>query len=249
MKPLAQSGSQAAFTLIEIMLASIAAALILIAIYGLFSSAVKLRDKATARSHESLLRSRAMTVIRNDLENAYISGGVLASTLDGSSTGSGGGDGTYPGYLKLTTTTGRDTDDASFGDVEQVEYYVTNEKDDDSATGGTLVRSVTRDLLNGSQDGAHEDKLLKGVKSFQVSFYDGASWQGSWLVSGTTASTSGTTTTSGTNTETLPAAVRIDVQQNAANSATTVPPPIEILVPWTTAPFLSGTNFVIGATP
>ena len=48
-----------AFTLIEIMVAAIAAAIILAAIYGIFYRAIKMRDTATERNHEARLRARA----------------------------------------------------------------------------------------------------------------------------------------------------------------------------------------------
>ena len=90
------------------MVASIAAALVLIAIYGIFYRAVNMRDNATERTREARMRVRAVGVIRNDLRNALVSGGILASTLEGDTNGNDGGAASLPGYLKLTTTTGKD---------------------------------------------------------------------------------------------------------------------------------------------
>jgi len=249
-----------AFTLIEIMVASIAAAIILVAIYGIFYRALKMRDNATERSRDARLRARAVNVIRNDLRNAFVSGGILASTLAGDVNGNDGPDASFPGYLKLTTTTGKDTADEMYGDVQQVEYYITRDKNG-SATGkgGVLTRVVTRDLLTNVPEIVHEEQILSGVQSFQVYFYDGSQWQGSWQLSGTAATagsdavTTGTATTSGSSTgPTLPAAVRIDIQQVAQElpgrpQQPAAPPPLEILVPWATVPFLSGTNYTVGS--
>ncbi len=208
-----------------------------------------------------------MNVIRNDLRNALISGGILASTLQGdsSSTDSGGSvtDSAFPGYLKFTTTTGKDTSDEIYGDVQQVEYYIARDQTNSGMTdAGTLVRMVTRDLLDSQPAVTHEEQLLPGVQSFQVSFYDGTTWQTSWQISGT-GSTSGTssttsTTTSGSNSnaQAIPAAIRIDIQQaapagNVALSSKVQQPappaPVEILVPWEVSPFLSGSNYTIGS--
>lgn len=244
--------ADAAFTLLEIMVAAVGASIILAAVYGVFHQAVKMRDNAMERSRDNRLRSRAMNVIRNDLRNALFSGGILAATIDGDASGNDGPDSTFPGYLRLTTTTGKDTTDEMYGDVEQVEYYIT--KDDSGTSGGksgTLVRVVTRDLLNTNPQVIHEERILTGVQSFQVAFYDGAQWQTSWLNSGTNtlsgSSSSVTTTTSGTsNAQTLPAAIRVDIQQAPQSERQSAPPPLEILMPWNTAPFLSGTNYVIG---
>jgi prepilin-type N-terminal cleavage/methylation domain-containing protein len=237
------------FTLIEILLASAAAALILAAIYGVFQHAMRLRDSATQRIRDMRLRSRAATVIRNDLRNAYISGGLFASLLQGDSTSIDGPDAAFPGYLKLTTTTGKDTPDALYGDVQQVEYYIVRDTGTAASGGGDLVRAVTRDLLNTSQPVAEEQQILAGVQSLQVSFYDGSNWQTSWSfntadnsTTGSTASTSSTNSSGSTTApETLPAAIRVDIQQVPPATGASTPAPLEILVPWTTQPFTSPT--------
>jgi prepilin-type N-terminal cleavage/methylation domain-containing protein len=240
-----QSGK--GFTLIEVLLASVAAALILAAIYGVFQHAINLRDNDTRRVRDMRLRTRAATVIRNDLRNAYISGGLFASIVQGDSAGTDGAvNSDYPGYLKITTTTAKDTADALYGDVQEVEYYIVRSSGTAVGGGGDLVRAITRDLLDTDQPVAEEQHVLSGVQSFQVSFYDGANWQSSWefntadnSTSGSTAST--TSTNSSGNVETLPAAIRVDIQQAAPTAGASAPAPIEILVPWTMQPFTSPT--------
>ncbi|MGB8355273.1 MAG: type II secretion system protein GspJ [Chthoniobacteraceae bacterium] len=257
-----------AFTLIEIMVAAVASAIVLAAIYGIFYRAIKMRDSATERNHQARLRARAVNVIRNDLKNALISGGILASTLQGdsSSTDSTGSvsDAASPGYLKFTTTTGKDTADETYGDVQQVEYYIAKDQaNSGNSNAGTLVRVVTRDLLDSQPTVTHEEQLLPGVQSFQVSFYDGTTWQTSWQISGTgsasgTSSTTSTTTSgSNSNAQAIPAAIRVDIQQVApagnaalaskAQQPVAAPAPVEILVPWEVSPFISGTNYTIGS--
>ena len=252
------------------MVAAVASAIVLAAIYGIFYRAIKMRDSATERNHQARLRARAVNVIRNDLKNALISGGILASTLQGdsSSTDSTGSvsDAASPGYLKFTTTTGKDTADETYGDVQQVEYYIAKDQTNSgNSNAGTLVRVVTRDLLDSQPTVTHEEQLLPGVQSFQVSFYDGTTWQTSWQISGTGSSsgtsstTVATTTASGSNSnaQAIPAAIRVDIQQaapteNVAVSSkvqqpVTPPAPVEILVPWEVSPFLSGSNYIIGS--
>jgi len=232
------------FTLIEIMLASIVGALILASIYGVFQQAVKIRDSANERIRESRLRSRAATVIRNDLRNAFISGGLFASIVQGDTASTDGPNSDFPGYLKITTTTGRDTSDDLYGDVQQVEYYIVRDTGTGAGGGGDLVRAVTRDLLDTDAQ-AQEQQIMTGVQSLEVSFYDGANWQSSWefntadnsSTSGTTASTSGSTG----NVETLPEAIRVDIQQEPPTAGGIAPAPLEILVPWTMQPFTSPT--------
>ena len=259
----------AAFTLLEVVLASMAAAIILLAIYGIFQHALRLRDGGDRRIRATRLRARAETVIRNDLQNALVSGGILAATFSGDSSGTdtsnltGAGAGSFPGYFKFTTTTGRDTSAELYGDVQQVEYYIIPDPaappEPGNAAGGILVRAITRDLLDaldttGSAQAsyARQEQILAGVQSFQVSFYDGANWQTSWQFTGlsTTASganptptpSTGAASTSTLNGETgLPDAVRIDIQQAPATPRDSPPPPLEVLVPWTTQPFAAAT--------
>ena len=242
------------FTLVELVLASAIAALIMVAIYGVFQHAIKMRDSDTDRIRDSRTRIRAASIIRNDLRNALVSGGLFASIVQGDSAGTDAmTDSGFPGYLKFTTTTGKDTADDLYGDVQQVEYYVVKDKTSLSATTGNLVRAVTRDLLDTPTPQPEEQQILSGVQSFQVSFYDGANWQTSWAFNSADA-TSGSSSTP----ETLPQAIRVDIQQdtsaaNASGSPTparaslasaspaATPPGIEILVPWTTVPFTSPT--------
>jgi len=60
------------FTLIEILAASLAAALIFVAVYGLFGRAIKSRDNATERIQQARLRARTADLIRDDLQNGLI---------------------------------------------------------------------------------------------------------------------------------------------------------------------------------
>ena len=179
-------------------------------------------------------------MIRNDLRNAWISGtdAIFASVLAG---GRDNGGSRFPGYLRFTTTTGRDTPDDTHGDVQQVEYSIS----DDTTSGannepadsprhdtGTLVRDVTRNLLD-TQAEPDRQELLAGVQSIEVTFYDGQDWRDTWQLSGS-------------NDATVPSAVRLRIQQAAPSDRLPVPPPLEILVPWTVEPLTSATATATG---
>ena len=270
------------FTLIEILLAAVAASLVLAAVYGIFHQAVRIRDSATQRIRDSRGRLRAEKIIRGDLRGALVSGGLLANTLQGDSaspdngsantTGASHADASnIPGYLRFTTTTGRNDANAGlYGDVQQVEYYIARDPNAADQNGsGVLMRAVTRDLLDSSglsssanaTNAPSETAVLSGVRSFQVSFYDGANWQESWqfadlserISPAASASSSSTGTTSTTATQvvsgqtSLPDAIRIDIQQAPATPNGTLPPPLEILVPWTTQPFVAATPATSGS--
>ncbi len=200
-----------AFTLIEIMMALAGGAVILAAIYGIFTRAVRLRDDGMARTREVRVRAHAASVLRNDLRNALVSGGRLAASLTGSVTGRSGG---FPGYLKFTTTTTPDDGDVLAADVQQVEYYVVTDSAAEDGKSGLLMRAVDRDLLAAVRGAPAEEPLLAGVKSMEVSFYDGGSWQQAWEVT--------------EEDQTLPEAVKVRILTTAN------PMPLEVLVPWTT---------------
>lgn len=210
-----------AFTLLEMSLAMVAGAVVLAAIFGIFSKAVHLRDDATARMRGARLRAHAVNVLRNDLRNARISGGTdrtLAATLEGSQQTHGAG---FPGYLKFSTTTAPDDRDDPSADVQEVEYYIVNDPDAQNRKAGLLVRSANRDLLATTRGQAVEEPLLAGVSALDVEFFDGTEWKGSWSYDSTNAK--------------LPTAVRVTLQ--TTNSA-----PVELMVPWTTQTIVEATD-------
>ncbi len=204
----------------ELSLALAAGAVILLAIYGVFSRAVHLREAATERTREIRVRTHVANVIRNDLRGARISGGTLASSLVGSVQGQSGA---FPGYLRFTTTTARDIDngdDMANADIHEVEYYVTNDPASQDPRAGQLVRTVDGDLLAPVRTSPPEQPLLAGIESLEAMFFDGTTWQDSWDVS-----------QDPTN---LPQAVRVRLQPVGTVVNGKKPPVIEVLVPWIT---------------
>lgn len=213
-----------AFTLIEMLMALAACAIILAAIYGVFSRAVHLRDNATHRTREVRVRAHAASIIRNDLRNALVSGGTLAATLEGSQDGHGAG---FPGYLKFTATTAKDADDELGGDVQEIEYYIARDPDAEDQKAGVLVRTINRDLLATTKQTPPEERVLAGVEAMEVSFYSGSAWKTSWEVT--------------TDSKTLPEAVRVSIQP-VADADGIKPAPIEVLVPWMTQSAIEATT-------
>jgi type II secretion system protein J len=219
------------FTLLEILIATAASALVLAAIYTMFSGAVRMRDRATERSREARLRTRAVSVIRNDLRGGLISGGSLAATLTGSRSSA---ETQFPGYLRFTTTTGRDSEDEQFGDVQEVEYFVAAASDAADHKSGVLVRAVNRTLLAPVREVTREESLLGNVEALEVQFYDGSSWVDAWEVNETDS--------------TLPRAIRIRIRQSGPDEMGDAPAPIEILSLWDTERLGAGNSIVTSET-
>lgn len=209
------------FTLLEISLALAAGAIILIAIYGVFSRAIHLRNDATERTRLVRVQAHALNILRSDLRGARISGGSLASVLSTTAQSQTGG---FPGYLKFTTTTARDSakdDEIANADLQQVAYYLTTDPDAKDTRAGLLVRTVDGNLLAPVQTTTlPEEPLLGGIESMEVSFFDGTDWTDTWEAS--------------QDDPTLPQAVRVRLQPAAANLGDAKPPVMEVLVPWTT---------------
>ncbi len=213
-----------AFTLIELLMALTASAVILAAIYGVFSRAIHLKNNAVERTREVRVQARALAMLRNDLRNALVSGGSLAATLEGSQESQGEG---FPGYLKFTATTAKDVDDEFGGDVQEIEYYITRDPAAADQKTGVLVRTITRDILATTQQTLPEERVLASVESMEVSFYSSSAWKTSWEVTA--------------DSTTLPEAVRVSIQP-VANKDGRKPVPIEVLVPWTTQSAIEATT-------
>ena len=67
-----------AFTLIEMLLAVAICAIVLVAINGVFATAVRLRDKTSEAVEEALPANRAMDMMVRDLKGTVGPGGLLA---------------------------------------------------------------------------------------------------------------------------------------------------------------------------
>lgn len=231
----APSRRTGAFTLIEIAMALAGAAIVLAAVFGIFSKAVQLRNTATERTRESRVQARALNVLRQDLRNALFSGGVLAAQLAGSATAP---DSSFPGYLKFTATNARmagEAEETLAADIHEVSYYVGSDPDSADRTAGRLIRATRTNLLSTTDEEANEETLLPGVDGMEVAFYDGQDWKPSWELTD--------------EERTLPMAVRVRVQLAATAPGEAAPAPLEVLVPWTTQPAIDPPATAAAAAP
>ena len=128
--------------------------------------------------------------------------------------------------------------------MQQVEYYIVIDKSVTDQKAGMLVRAHTRDLLATVTEVATEEPLLAGVESMEVAFYDGTEWQDSWKLSSSATATTSTASTTGTaaSTTKLPQAVRVRIQPTRKAAGDIPPPPLEVLVPWSTAAGIDATT-------
>jgi type II secretion system protein J len=210
-----------AFTLIEMLLAVAICAIVLVAINGVFATAVRLRDKTSEAVEEALPINRAMDMMVRDLKGTVGPGGLLAGDFKcgaqamGASMGLSGEAGNAG--LDFFTSTGALSDKAPWGDIQEV-FYELKAPTDRNQAGMELVRCVNRNLLATTTSTPETRSLLGNVQTLQFECYDGTQWRDTW-----------DTSAGDTN---LPVAVRIRVQL-AAKQGETSPnqQPLEMLVP------------------
>jgi len=210
-----------AFTLIEMLLAVAICAIVLVAINGVFATAVRLRDKTSEAVEDALPVNRAMDLMVRDLKGTLGPGGYLAGDFRcgaqamGATMGLSGEAGSAG--LDFYTTTGALSDKAPWGDVQEV-FYELKAPTDRNQAGMELVRCVNRNLLATATQTPEIQSLVTNVQTLQFDCYDGTQWRNTW-----------DTSSGDTN---LPVAVRIRIQL-AAKQGETSPnqQPLEMLVP------------------
>jgi type II secretion system protein J len=199
------------FTLIEVLLALMISAVVLVIVSSVFASALKLQEHASASVDQSLPIERALSIMRKDIKNSIAPGGMLAGPLQSGPAQSGD----VNAGIQIYTTTGVMMPNAPWSEIQKVTYGL-QAPTDSSANGKDLVRTVTRNLLSTSTEDDDEQFLASGVESLSFSYFDGANWLDTW------------DDTTETN---LPNAIRVSLQMASANNDSSKPDPIQLLVP------------------
>ena len=205
-----------AFTLMELILAAGIMAIVLVAINGIFFSAMRLRESVTEAVEGSLPVQQACDTLRRDLACAMppTTNGVFSGDFKVGGVTSLGLN--QPVDIELYTTTGALRTDEPWGEVQRVTYEL-RLPIDRSASGKDLIRSVTRNLLATIPPQPDDQWMMGGVQSVEYSCYDGTQWRDSW-----------DTTAGDTN---LPTAVRVRIQLTGSNGGPGNGQPLEIIVP------------------
>jgi len=211
-----------AFTLIEIMIAVAAFAIVLAAINSIFYTALRLRNSTTASIEKALPMEHALGVIRRDLANLVLPGGTMSGTLSTSSTSNSIAGQASPSFY---TATGVIDENSPFAEVQRVSYLLVMSTN--NGIGKDLVRSVSRNLLPSLQSQTEQEPLMTGVQTLTFLYMDGSQWKDAW------DSTIANTTTGVSNG--LPAAVKVQILLATENSngsrGRSRETPIELVVP------------------
>jgi len=213
-----------AFTLLELLLAVMIFAIVLMAINTVFYSGLRL-ERATSRAlDERVGLQQVLALLRRDLQGAVPPNSNGVFTCDfrcGATRGSGALGSAQNRSLEFYTTTGALKADAPWGDLQRVRYALVSPADR-TARGLDLVRTVTRNLLTTGEEDLDTQWLMGNIESLEFLSYDGTSWRDSW---DTTLGDVG-----------LPVAVRADFRlanTNQANAVAASGEPLELLVPLT----------------
>jgi len=210
-----------AFTLVEVLLALAICAIVLVAINAVFATAVRLRDRTSAAVDQVIPANLAFDKIRTDLKSVVGPFGFLAGdfkcdaqsmgTSMGISSASGGG-------LDFFTSSVAISDNAPWGDIQEVYYQLMPAADRNKSLGLDLVRNVNRNLLATTTTTPDTQLLMSDVESVDFECYDGLQWRNTW-----------DTSAGDTN---LPTAVRIRIQPAVDRTVAGVKPEaLELIVP------------------
>jgi type II secretion system protein J len=199
----------AGFTLIEMLVASTIFLLLAAAIYAVFSSALKLRERAYATIERELPAAAVLGIMRRDLAGMVIPNGTLAGPMLGTANRTGA---TSQDTLQFFTTTGRldENSDDPWAEIQEVNYCLIR-----MGTGLELVREVTRNLLSPTLPEPNQQRLLAGVQGLQFEYLNDQTWLDGW--------------DSEANGQTAPAAVKVRIDLAPGGENDSAPQPVEMI--------------------
>ena len=204
------------FTLIEMLIAISIFSILLVAIHTVFYTALRLRNTTVESLEASLPQEQALNVIQHDLVNIVTTtNGVFLGPLQTTNPTNTLPDQIGPHFY----TTGGELDGmVPWGNVEQIDYLLSQPTNGNRGPGRDLIRAVTRNLLPVTQLPQPDEKhaLLSGVQNLTFLYYDGTTWQPQW------------DTTQQTN---LPTAIKVQIQMAPRPGVMARLQPLELVIP------------------
>jgi len=210
------------FTLLELLIASMVGAIVLLVINATYFGALRLHNATNERIDTDLVLQRALGLVQRDLAGLRVPAGTVTPPA-----------GTFSGQFQdtptnsptqefsdmrvspdLYTSSGEVDGWSPFSEVQIVAYFLAPTTDGSNTK--NLVRAVTRNLLPVQEPATEEQILLTGVMDAEFNYYDGNEWTNTW---------------DSTVTSTLPTAIRFSLTLANRDSSQAVPQPIELVVP------------------
>lgn len=163
------------FTLLEMLVAMALMSMLAAAIYGSTTIAFRGRRAAERGLEPARRSSAAIRMLQADLESAVGAAGLLAGPFVGED--ADGRDGEPADAVTFHSL----SRDQALGDppsaIVRLEVLLA---EDDETGEMMLVRRTTRNLLAPEEPDAVQQTLCRRVRSFDVAYFDGTSWQASW---------------------------------------------------------------------
>ena len=164
----------------EVMFATMAFALILLVMQMTFSGALSLRNRMQKRVDQQAALTLAMSIMKRDLENMIVTGGLMA---EGVFCGEMGSPDMPNDQLEFYSTTAVVSDQLPWGDVQKVGYLLGVDPMQTVTTnlGQALMRMSRNALpLEANEEAPVETLMLDNVRSLQFEFFDGLEWLQTW---------------------------------------------------------------------
>ena len=169
------------FTIIEMIIGLAIFAVLVSALYGVLFGGLRLRETAQRAAEAGIPREHAAMRIRRDFAGIVAPSGVLAGAFTGTQESGRGG---QADRLTFYTTSAAVDDDAPWGDIQRVEFYLEAAPTETDAEAQALMRKTTRDLLATTAEDTEEEiaewRLLDGVRSLTFAYYLDPDWLETW---------------------------------------------------------------------
>jgi prepilin-type N-terminal cleavage/methylation domain-containing protein len=233
-----QPQPESGFTLLELLIATVVAAFVLIVINGTYFGALRLHNSTQLKIDNDLVLDRTLELVKRDVDGLMLPAGANATPPTGTFSGQFQDTPTDSPTQEFSaervspdfyTTTGEVNGWNPFSEVQVVTYYLSPATDGSNTK--NLVRAVTRNLLPLTTPTTDEQILMTGVANVEFDYYDGTQWDTTW---------------DSTVTSTVPYAVRFSLTL-AANGTGPAPAPIQLVVPVLVATRTSQTQTIQAA--
>ncbi len=177
MKRLRAARPTRAFTLIEVLLATLTFALILATVNTAFFTALRLRERSAERADLLQPRLQALDWFKRDLSNAFYSEAFLAERF----LGEPDREARVPADRLLFYVTSKAVGPAAQLPARQIQYYLTPaERTDGRNQAMELLRAETSNLLTDQLPPPLVRRLASGLSSMTFEFFDGEFWTTGW---------------------------------------------------------------------
>ena len=173
-------GSRSGFTLMELLVASVAFAMIVLVIKITLLESMEMRERGQKRVDQINTRMRTMEIIETDLKQSLLKETTFAQEFRGETIS---GSIARTDQLEFYTASGIIQTNQPWGHLQKIRYYLEQPMNGgraELARGYTLYREVTRNLLPSVETIITPQPIANEVASLMFQYYDGEYWQETW---------------------------------------------------------------------